>query len=291
VTLNQLCERFLEQYNAAPQTVKYARRRLVRPRAVFGEAQAQDVTTEALQRFITGLPAEKVGKAYRRDIARTLRMVYGFGVDAGIVSANPATKVKAPAQVRSERIIPFESWSEVERVAEECGRWGALVRFMADTGARPAEAVGLEWRHIDGGIVELPGRKTDGAWCTVHMTERGVAAIESMPRALQTRRVFHIEGRPISWVYFWREVWKPALKLAELPYRAPYNLRHTFAYWSLRAGVPIASVAREMGHTSTEQTFKVYGGWCREMGADAAALRSAWASGAIVEPDTLGGES
>jgi integrase len=291
VTLNQLCERFLEQYNAAPQTVKYARRRLVRPRAVFGEAQAQDVTTEALQRFITGLPAEKVGKAYRRDIARTLRMVYGFGVDAGIVSANPATKVKAPAQVRSERIIPFESWSEVERVAEECGRWGALVRFMADTGARPAEAVGLEWRHIDGGIVELPGRKTEGAWWSVHMTERGVAAIESMPRALQTRRVFHIEGRPISWVYFWREVWKPALKLAELPYRAPYNLRHTFAYWSLRAGVPIASVAREMGHTSTEQTFKVYGGWCREMGADAAALRSAWASGAIVEPDTLGGES
>jgi integrase len=291
VTLNQLCERFLEQYNAAPQTVKYARRRLVRPRAVFGEAQAQDVTTEALQRFITGLPAEKVGKAYRRDIARTLRMVYGFGVDAGIVSANPATKVKAPAQVRSERIIPFESWSEVERVAEECGRWGALVRFMADTGARPAEAVGLEWRHIDGGIVELPGRKTEGAWWSVHMTERGVAAIESMPRALQTRRVFHIEGRPISWVYFWREVWKPALKLAELPYRAPYNLRHTFAYWSLRAGVPIASVAREMGHTSTEQTFKVYGGWCREMGAEAAALRSAWASGAIVEPDTLGGES
>ncbi len=103
------------------------------------------------------------------------------------------------------------------------------------------------------------------------MTERGVEAVRSMPRALQTRRVFHIDGRPISWVYFWREVWRPALELAQLPYRAPYNLRHTFAYWSLRAGVPIATVAREMGHTSTEQTFRVYGGWCREMGADAAA--------------------
>ena len=78
-----------------------------------------------------------------------------------------------------------------------------------------------------------------------------------------------------SWVYFWREVWRPALELAGLPDRAPYNLRHTFAYWSLRAGVPIATVAREMRHTSTEQTFKVYGGWRREMGADAAAMRSA----------------
>src|SRR5206468_3411278 len=49
-------------------------------------------------------------KAYRRDIARTLRMVYRFGVDANLVSANPAERLKAPAQVRSERIKPFESW-------------------------------------------------------------------------------------------------------------------------------------------------------------------------------------
>ena len=67
------------------------------------------------------------------------------------------------------------------------------------------------------------------------------------------------------------------MELAGLEYRRPYNLRHTFAYWSLRAGVPIATVAKEMGHTSTEMTFRIYGGWCREMGADAAAMRLAWA--------------
>jgi integrase len=65
--------------------------------------------------------------------------------------------------------------------------------------------------------------------------------------------------------------------LAELEYRRPYNLRHTFAYWSLNAGVSIATVAREIGHTSTEMTFKIYSGLCREMGADAAAMRLAWA--------------
>jgi len=42
-------------------------------------------------------------------------MVYGFGVDAGLVDRNPATKLKAPAPVRSEKITPFESWAEVER--------------------------------------------------------------------------------------------------------------------------------------------------------------------------------
>lgn len=149
--------------------------------------------------------------------------------------------------------------------------------FLADTGARPAEAIGVEHRHVSGATVELPGHKTASAWRTVHLTSRGTAAIAAMPRAISTRRVFHIDGRPISWPYFAGQVWRPALELAGLPHRAPYNLRHTFAYWSLRAGVPIATVAREMGHTSTEQTFRVYGGWCAEMGQDAAALREAWA--------------
>src|SRR6185312_9400871 len=97
------------------------------------------------------------------------------------------------------------------------------VVFMADTGARPSEAIAVEWRHVDldAATVELPGVKTDLAWRTVHLTKRGVAAIRAVPRTLTTRRVFNVEGRPISWPYFWREVWKAALDAAGLEYRPP----------------------------------------------------------------------
>jgi hypothetical protein len=44
ITLAELAERFLDQYVAAPQTVKYARVRLKRPLAAIGDAQAGDVT-------------------------------------------------------------------------------------------------------------------------------------------------------------------------------------------------------------------------------------------------------
>jgi integrase len=88
--------------------------------------------------------------------------------------------------------------------------------------------------------------------------------------------VFHIDGRPISWPYFWREVWHPALDLAGLAPRAPYNLRHSYALHNLQAGVPIADLARQMGHSDVSRTFQVYCGWVREMGANAAQLRSAW---------------
>src|SRR5919204_6000764 len=102
------------------------------------------------------------------------------------------------------------------------------------------------------------------------MTERRVDAIRSVPRALTTRTVFHVDGRPVSWVYFWREVWKPALEAAGLPYRTPYNLRHSYALHSLQAGVPIATLARQMGHQDINRIYSVYRGWVTEVGADAA---------------------
>jgi integrase len=71
-------------------------------------------------------------------------------------------------------------------------------------------------------------------------------------------------------------VWAPALEATALEQRAPYNLRHTYALHSLQAGVPIATLARQMGHSDVSRTFQVYGGWVREMGAGAAALRAAW---------------
>jgi hypothetical protein len=143
----------------------------------------------------------------------------------------------------------------------------------------------LEWKHVDldAGTVELPGVKTDLAWRTVHLTSRGIQAITSMPRALATRHVFNVDSRPISFNYFRREVWHPALGLAGLETRPPYSLRHSYALHSLQAGVPIATLARQMGHADVSRTFKVYGGWVREMGAYAAALRESWARDANME--------
>jgi len=209
ITLEELAERFLAQYAAGPETVKFARRRLVRPVAALGAAQAGDVTPEAIQRVLAAVP----GKAWRYDICRTLRMTYRFGVANRLVASNPAALVKIPMPRRSERMLPLESWAEVEAVAEEAGAWGPLIIFMADTGARPGEAIRLEHRHVHGSRVELPGTKTAGAWRTVHMTTRGVEDVRMPPRAMWIRRVFNVHGRPISWPYFTREVWHPALKL------------------------------------------------------------------------------
>jgi integrase len=169
ITLRELADRWLAQYDRAPKTIKCAKGRLVRVLDAFGDAQAGDLTTETLQAWLARQPAEQVGKAYRRDIVRTLRLVYSFGVEARLVKADPAKRMRAPKPIRGEKILPL-TLDEVDQVAGKCGRWGPLVAFMADTGARPAEAIAVEWRHVDldARTVELPGFKTTwpGAPCT-----------------------------------------------------------------------------------------------------------------------------
>jgi hypothetical protein len=41
-----------------------------------------------------------------------------------------------------------------------------------------------------------------------------------------------------------------------------------------------------MGHANVSRTFTVYGGWVREIGAEAAAMREAWINGTNRAPDT-----
>jgi len=91
------------------------RRRLVRPLAAFGDVQAGDLSAESIQRLVAPLKP-----AYRRDVVRTLRQVYRWGIGAQLVDRNPAKRVSAPKPVRGERILPL-AISEVDLVAEECG--------------------------------------------------------------------------------------------------------------------------------------------------------------------------
>jgi len=107
---------------------------------------------------------------------------------------------------------------------------------------------------------------------------RGVEAYKAFPRAISTPLVWHNQGEMLQWANFTKRHWHPALELAGLETRAPYCMRHTFAYFSLRAGVPIADLAREMGHTSVARTFITYGMWADELGQRAANLRDAWAA-------------
>jgi integrase len=276
ITLADLIGRFEAQHDASPATKRKVHDALRHPRTQWGDLAAAAITPEQINRW---LAASNYRASTRQTLLAALRQVYNFGSDNRLVTDSPARRAKTPSVRRSDGLLPFASWEEVERVAAEAGRWGAFIILAADTGARPGELARLEHGHVIGTKVHLPGTKTRNARRIVTLTPRGVAAYQSIPRNLTTPLVFHTpSGDPFD-LHNWRNrVWYPALDLAGLARRGPYQLRHSFAFFSLLAGVPIADLSVEMGHTNVTLTFQTYGHWSDAMGDRAANLRAAWAT-------------
>lgn len=55
--------------------------------------------------------------------------------------------------------------------------------------------------------------------------------------------------------------WNSIMKKAGIRHRKSYESRHTFACWALSAGANPNFIAEQMGHTSAQMVYTVYGKW------------------------------
>jgi integrase len=177
-----------------------------------------------------------------------------------MIDTNPATDgVENPVRRLKEQ-RPFESWKELEAIAKVLGpRYGPMILFAAATGMRPAEWVALEKRDIDRegrvayirrsfakGEVKVP--KTEASRRAVPLQARAFDALDRVP-ASDSPLVFPGERGGYFDIHHFRPYqWRPAQREVGIePLRRIYDLRHTFATFALRAGVPIFELSRYMG--------------------------------------------
>ena len=99
--------------------------------------------------------------------------------------------------------------------------------------------------------------KTAGSSRAVPLRAKVIEALEQLPH----RRgiVFPApEGGRIDINNFRHRGWTPSLAAAGVKHRRIYDLRHTYATWSLAAGIDIFTLARRMG-TSVKMIDRTYG--------------------------------
>jgi integrase len=90
--------------------------------------------------------------------------------------------------------------------------------------------------------------------------QRAADALEAIPPRLDTSlQVPALRGGHIN-LHNWRSrEWKPAIRAAGIePARRIYDLRHTYATFSLAAGMSLFTLSRRMG-TSVEMIDRTYG--------------------------------
>jgi integrase len=94
----------------------------------------------------------------------------------------------------------------------------------------------------------------------VPLRAKVLEALEAHSRRIGTRVVFpaHHEDEYLKLSTFSHRHWKPALRAAGVQHRGVYACRHTFAAWSIAAGVQLFYLSRIMG-TSVTQIDATYG--------------------------------
>jgi integrase len=209
----------------------------------------------------------------RHGAHRALRQVLAAAVRWQWIERNAALDVKNPQHPRPE-FLPFESWDEVDAVAAELGPFGPVAIFNVGTGARPEETFGADWTDVDleAGVFTIRRAYAKGKLKTYAKTARSrrrvpirrkvIAALETLPR--REGALFPAAGGGRIDINNWRSrEWTPALKAAGVEHRRIYDMRHTFATWSLAAGMSIFTLARRMG-TSVAVIDATYGHLARD---------------------------
>ena len=212
---------------------------------------------------------ERIGKspATITRCTASLKSFYGYLVNAGVISVNPA---KSVTTVKVERKYPeiltnreVELFLEQPKCIDEKGfRDHAMLELLYATGIRVSELIGLNLEDVNLtlGFVR----------CTSHGKERIIPLYQAAIRALkdylegvrprliadENERAFFVnmDGVRMSRQGFWKIIKYYQSKAGIDKEITPHMLRHSFAVHLLENGADLRSIQEMLGHADISST-------------------------------------
>ena len=251
-------------------------RRHVIPR--FGDLELKSIDRLMVRTWIADLDASGLSPSRIRQARQVLSSAMKAAVEAGFIAANPASGVKVPRTRPKEKL--FLTAEQVELLADAIDeQYSALVYLLAYGGLRWGEATAVRRRRLDlkrsrvevaESLAEVAGALHFGPTKTY---DRRTVVLPSFVRDqlaqyLSRHRSDDLEalifrspeGAPLRHSNFWRRVWVPAVRSADVPEGLRiHDLRHTCAALLIAEGAHPKVIQEHLGHSSITVTMDTYG--------------------------------
>ena len=291
----------------------------------LGDVLLADLTTRQVRDLLEAMARPDSHGAVRTaaTLARVRSLLSGALQDAvadELVPTNVARGVRLPEAAAASRgaqqvFTPAQLGAYLQ--AADATPFGPALRFIAATGVRRGEAVGLLWDQVDldaghatisrsltysGGAVRIDKPKTRKGERRVPLDRDTVAMLRDLRRtqAEEALRFGRARWNPENFVFVRADgthlvpdsVTQAVGRLTTAMGRPElhlHSLRHSYATAALAVGVDVKIVSDVLGHSTTTLTRDVYMHTPPELAAQAAELIAALRRGSVANPVANGG--
>ena len=190
---------------------------------------------------------------------RDLSAVFAFAVRQELVTFNPCTPVKKPADGKRLRFLTLAEVGALGGALADMQREGAnpkaiaIMRLWALTGCRRDEIAGLEWSAIDLDRACLVLADTKTGRSVRPLAGAAIALLQNLPRDPLSPYVFPSEEGG-SFYQGTKRFWSKAVARAGLAGVTPHTLRHTIGSAAVSTGETLAMTGALLGHSDARST-------------------------------------
>lgn len=257
----------------------------------LGSERLDLITPRMVGDFIGGKVGGGTRSATARNIKNCLSAVMRQAVNPdGYITANPARGIPVPRPEKEKPVREPDPFTWEERAAFEdifkthYPRFYPLVLCGFRTGLRIGELIALQWgdldfrqklilvqRNVTRGRITTP--KSRAGTRQVRMTSQLAEALRAQRKWLKEITLQKGWQQLPAWIFpneeggflnygnFVCRIWNKATEKAGMRRRTPHDMRHSYATLRLSKGDSLAEVSKEMGHGTTEITFRTYYKW------------------------------
>lgn len=242
----------------------------------FGKIYLKELTKKMIKDWAFTLD---VSSKTKMNIVSPLRAALKDAEDDDLINQNPIAnwKIKgSDKHIRKDPIDPFTP-EEMDLILNQLsGQAKNLVAFILWTGVRTSEACALNWDDIDfvekkirinkaltqaAKTPESPKTLAGDRWINMLEPARKALLAQKKHTIAKGEEVFQNPNTNQRWQGdgpIRKTMWQPAVKKANVRYRYPYQLRHTFATNMLHAEENIRWISKQLGHTDWTFTARTY---------------------------------
>ncbi|MCC7085006.1 MAG: tyrosine-type recombinase/integrase [Pirellulales bacterium] len=274
-SLAVLIDQFLDwvQLHRAADTYEWYQYRLERFVQTYPDLTVAQLKSFHVQQWIDGY---QISNGSKRNYCRAIQRCLRWCEEQGLIDRSPIAHFKKPRGGIREVVISPEEYQAILGATKRQA-FRDLCIFAWETGARAAECLKIERRHLDlaNHRIVLPrsSEKMQRAPRIIYLTESSELIVRRLALKAPVGKLFrNSDGN--AWT---TDAVNCAFVRIETKLKRKYGLtafRHSFAHRKLTSGVDALTVAVLLGHSDPTMVAKVYGHLTQAPGYLLKALRA-----------------